>query len=71
MILGLLIAGMAFGAVAAALWLLAGGSLPVALALYSLVGTSAVLGAAMLSFLLSSDRATKAPAPGETLHPAE
>jgi hypothetical protein len=56
MLLGLLLAGMALGAVAAGTWGLAGGSLLIALALYSLVATLFVLGAAVLTFLLSLRR---------------
>jgi membrane protein implicated in regulation of membrane protease activity len=65
MLLGLIFAGMAVGAVVAGLWLLAGGSLAVAFALYSLVGTAVVLAAAVLSFLLSLGHAAKGPESGE------
>lgn len=69
MFLGVLLAGMGFGAVAAGWWLMSGGSVLVALALYALVGTVFVLGAAVLSFCLPEKKPADARA--DALQPAE
>jgi len=68
MALGLLGAGMTAGATLAALWLLAGGSLLAAIAIYGLVGAAFVLGTALLNFWLSERKERAAP---DALHPAE
>jgi len=71
MVLGFLVAGMGLGAVAAAAWLLAGGSILFALVLYSLVATACILGAALLTFRLSERKTSETCATAETLRPAE
>ena len=57
MVLGLLLLGMMFGTAAAGAWLMAGGSLLLAIVIYGLVGTISVLGTAVLSCLLAERRA--------------
>lgn len=57
MFLGLLGAGMGLGALAAGTWIMYGGSVVAAVAIYSLVATCFVLGAAILSFLMSRRKA--------------
>ena len=71
MLLGLLATGMCLGAVAAGLWIAAGGSILVALALYALVGTCFVLFAAIAIHLLSGFRMAQKAAAPEALHAAE
>lgn len=51
-VLGLLVVGMGLGGAAALALILSGGSYLAALALYSLVSTVFVLGAALLSFVI-------------------
>jgi hypothetical protein len=63
MVLGLLLLGMMFGAAAASAWVIAGGSLMLAVLIYGLVGTMFVLGTAILSFLLAERRAAAATKP--------
>ena len=70
MFLGLLLVAMGIGAVAAGAWIAAGGSVLLALALYSLVATSVVLATAISAFLFSEHRARSAQSQ-EALHPAE
>jgi hypothetical protein len=71
MVLGLLTAGMVVGAAAAAASLVAGGSMGLALGIFSLVGVTAVLATAFLSFRLSERRERAAPASGETVDPSD
>jgi hypothetical protein len=71
MFLGLLMAGMGLGAVAAGAWVFAGGSLLIGLVLYSLVGTAFVLGTALVSFHLSERRAAAEPDEPEVRYAAE
>jgi hypothetical protein len=65
--LGRLTAGMVVGAAAAAGSLLAGGSLILALGIYSLVGVAAILTSAFLSFGRSERRERAASASSETV----
>ena len=53
MMIGLVLAGVALGAASGGVWILAGGSILVAFALYSLVGTLVVLGTAVCWFIIS------------------
>ena len=69
--LGRLMAGMLVGAAAAAASLLAGGSLAVAFGIYSLVGVTAILAMAFVSFLRSECRERTACAATETEDPAD
>jgi hypothetical protein len=71
MVLGLLTAGMVAGAAAAAVFLVAGGSIGLALGIFSLVGVAAILAAAFLGFRLSERRESAAPASGETVDPSD
>lgn len=71
MFLGFLMAGMGLGAVAAGVWLVSGGSLLVALALYSLVAVTFILCAACAAFFLSEWKMSRPEASVEALHPAE
>lgn len=59
-VLGLLVVGMAVGAAAAGVMILSGGSYLSALAIYSLVSTTVVLGVALVWFALSERKAGKA-----------
>jgi hypothetical protein len=70
MFLGLVVAGAGLGAAAGVAWFMSGGSILVAIALYSAVATAFVLGAAMTAFLVSARRESDV-SPEETLHPAE
>jgi hypothetical protein len=63
MVLGLLLLGTAIGAAAAGVWLLAGGSFLLGIAIYGLVGTLVVLGVALLSFFLGERKAVAAARP--------
>jgi hypothetical protein len=56
MVLGLLILGIMIGMAAAGAWLVAGGSVVLAVVIYGLVGTMVVLGFALLSFLVAERR---------------
>jgi hypothetical protein len=69
--LGLLLAGMALGAATAAIWLLAGGSMLLAVALYGLVATTFIIGAALVTFWLSERKSEASSATAEALRPAE
>jgi hypothetical protein len=69
--LGLLLAGLGLGAVTAAVWLMMGGTLLVAAALYSLVATAFILGVSFLMFHISSRKPSETCDPTETLRPAE
>lgn len=69
--LGLLVVGMVLGAAAGFAWVHGGGSYLAALALYSLVATSFILGAALLAHALSERRARRLAAEAETLQAAE
>ena len=69
--LGRLMAGMLAGAAAAAALLLAGGSLALAFGIYSLVGVTASLAMAFVSFRLSERRDRTACATTETEDPAD
>jgi hypothetical protein len=71
MLLGLLFLGMVLGGVAAAGWVIAGGSVLAALAIYAGIGTVSILVAAAAAFLLSELRLAGAAAPAEAVHPAE
>jgi hypothetical protein len=62
---------MMIGAVAGLAWVLGGGSYLAALALYSLVATSFILGTALLAHALSERRSRRLAAEDETLHAAE
>jgi hypothetical protein len=63
MVLGLLLFGMMFGAAAAGAWVIAGGSLLIAVVIYGLAGTMFMFGAALLSFLLAERRVAAAAKP--------
>ena len=69
--LGLVMAGMGLGAVAAGVWIVTGGSLLIAFAIYSLVATAFVLGAAIVSFLFSELPEAVEPAASDVGYPAE
>ena len=56
MFLGLVLVGMAFGAAAAGACILMGGSILLAVAVYSLFGTLCVLGTAVLEVVISERR---------------
>ena len=56
MFIGFVLIGMAFGAAAAGFWILTGGSILVAMALCSFVGTLSALGTAVLLVLISKRR---------------
>jgi hypothetical protein len=56
MVLGLLILGIMIGMAAAGAWLVAGGSVLLAVVIYGLVGTMVVLGFALLTFLAAERR---------------
>jgi hypothetical protein len=62
---------MAVGAAAAGAWLYAGGSVLLAVAIYSLVATFFVLGTSLLSFLIADRRGDRVCRQAESLHPAE
>jgi hypothetical protein len=60
MFLGLVMAGIAVGAIVAGMWIASGGSLLMGFVLYSLVATLVTLGMAALSYsLLSGGKSTK------------
>ncbi len=71
MFLGLLFVGMTIGAGVAGAWLVSGGSILVALLLYSTVATAVVLGISLLSYALSHRTPQDGCAPVEPLQPAE
>ena len=71
MFLGLLVVGMTIGAAAAGAWVYSGGSLLLAVVIYSLVATSVVLGLAILSFLVSDRKPDETCGSVEPLQPAE
>lgn len=63
MVLGVLLLGMVMGLVASGAWVLAGGSILFAVAIYGVVGTVVVLGAALLTFVLADRKAAAAAQP--------
>jgi hypothetical protein len=71
MFLGLLFVAMAIGAAAAGAWLYAGGSVLLAVAIYSIVATFFVLVMALLSFLIVGRRTDRVCWQAESLHAAE
>lgn len=71
MFLGLLFIGMTVGAGVAGAWLVSGGSILVALLLYSVVATAVVLGISLLSFALSDRTQPDGCARVEPMQPAE
>ncbi len=71
MLLGLLMTGMILGALAAVGWVVAGGSILGALALYAGAGAVSILAVAAVAFLLSELRISPETAVAEAAHPAE
>ena len=71
MFIGFVLMGMAFGAAAAGAWILTGGSILIAIALYSVVGTLFGLGTAVLLVLISERRESVEDDLAWALHPTE
>jgi hypothetical protein len=63
MVLGLLFLGIVIGAAASGAWLMAGGSVLLAILIYAFVGTAVVLGLALLSFWRKERRTAAAATP--------
>ena len=71
MVLGLLMAGIGFGAAVAGVWVASGGSLIMGFALYSLAATVFVLGFPAFSYFASEWRTAAEHDKSKTPQPAE